>query len=177
MTTMPRLMRPNVLFVIFDAARRDAFEPYGAPPGSSPTVAQLAASGRPLPEVYSTAPWTVPSHASFFTGLMPRAAGLLSVPTPAAAKQLLASQRARFLPEVLRGAGYATVGVSTNPWASNLSGFGSGCDDFTLVPTERNGGLSANDVRGRWRWVKEAAAGRVDGGARNAERALTDWIE
>ena len=77
-------MRPNILFVILDAARRDAFEPYGAPVGSTPTIAQLAARGRAVPEAYSTAPWTVPSHASFFTGLMPRALGLKEVPSPAA---------------------------------------------------------------------------------------------
>ena len=69
-------MRPNVLLVILDAARRDALEPYGASPGSSPTVADLAKGGRALPQVYATGSWTVPSHASIFTGLMPRAAGL-----------------------------------------------------------------------------------------------------
>jgi arylsulfatase A-like enzyme len=166
-------MRPNVLLVILDAARRDAFEPYGASPGSSPAVAQLASRGVALGDVYSTAPWTVPSHASFFTGLLPRAAGLTHVPSPAAAKAILAAQRSRFLPEVLRQAGYRTFGISTNPWASDLSGFGTGFDDFTLVRTERQAQLDPSGLRGRVRWWKETALGRVDDGAREAERLLT----
>src|SRR3954471_6538032 len=169
-------MRPNVLLLILDAARRDAFEPYGASPGSTPAVAQLSSRGAALPNVYATAPWTVPSHASFFTGLMPRAAGLLQVPSPAAAKQILAAQQSRFLPEVLRRAGYATVGISTNPWVSELSGFDTGFDDFTLFRTERNGGMSADDLRGRWRWLKEGALGRPDDGARKAEAEFGRWL-
>jgi arylsulfatase A-like enzyme len=169
-------MRPNVLLLILDAARRDAFEPYGAPRGSTPAVAQLAARGVALPEAYATAPWTVPSHASFFTGLMPRAAGLRHVPSPAAAKQLLARHEARFLPEVLRQAGYSTVGVSTNPWASDMSGFGFGFDDFTLLRTERKRSIDADRPRAKLGWLKEGALGRVDDGAREAERLLGRWI-
>jgi arylsulfatase A-like enzyme len=169
-------MRQNVLLLILDAARRDAFEPYGAGPGSSPAVAQLAARGVALEHVYSTAPWTVPSHASFLTGLMPRAAGLLQVPSPAAAKQILAAQQSRFLPEVLRRAGYATVGISTNPWVSELSGFDTGFDDFTLFRTERNGGMSSDDLRGRWRWLREGAFGRPDDGSRKAEGEFGRWL-
>src|SRR5437016_1832691 len=75
-------MRPNVLLVILDAARRDALEPYGAPRGSTPAIAQLAEAGAALPDVYATGCWTVPSHASIFTGLLPRAAGLGQAKTP-----------------------------------------------------------------------------------------------
>ena len=55
-------MRPNVLCVVFDTARADALEPYGAGAGSSPAVAQLASSGIALHDVYATASWTLPSH-------------------------------------------------------------------------------------------------------------------
>src|SRR4051794_38448822 len=101
-------MPPNILVVVLDAARRDALEPYGAAPGSTPTIGQLASRGAALPEVYATACWTVPSHASMFSGRMPRAAGLSRVPAPSASKPVLAAQRDRLLPEVLRQAGYTT---------------------------------------------------------------------
>jgi arylsulfatase A-like enzyme len=169
-------MRPNVLLLILDAARRDAFEPYGAPPGSTPAVAQLASRGTALPDVYATAPWTVPSHASFFTGLMPRAAGLTKVPSPAAAKKILERQRPRFLPEVLRQAGYSTVAVSANPWVSELSGFDTGFDAFTLVRKERQATMDADRPRGRLRWMAEAGLGRVDDGARQAEGMIARWL-
>ena len=38
-------MPPNFLVVVLDTARADAFEPYGARPGTTPTVAQLAQEG------------------------------------------------------------------------------------------------------------------------------------
>ncbi len=169
-------MGPNVLLLVLDAARRDAFEPYGAPPGASPAIAQLADRGAALPEVYSTAPWTVPSHSSFFCGLMPRAAGLTKVPSPAAAKQLLAPHRSRFLSEVLRGAGYATVGVSTNPWVSAHSGLDAGFDELKLIRTERSAGMESDRPRAKARWLLEASRGRVDDGARQAEQVLHGWL-
>jgi arylsulfatase A-like enzyme len=168
-------MGPNVLLLVLDGARRDAFEPYGSPRGSTPAIAQLADRGAALPEVYATAPWTVPSHASFFTGLMPRAAGLTSVPSPADAKRLLQPHRDRFLPEVLRRAGYATVGVSANPWASALSGFDAGVDEFTQVRTSRTQRLDADRVRAKLGWTLEGVRGRVDDGAREAESVLEQW--
>src|SRR3954451_7057390 len=116
------MTRPNVLLVILDAARRDAFEPYGAAAGSSPTFAQLAARGTALADVHSTACWTVPSHASLFTGLLPRAAGLGRVPSPAAAKPVVEGQRERLLSDVMRRAGYHTAAASSNLWLSHASG-------------------------------------------------------
>ena len=169
-------MRPNVLLLVLDTARRDAFEPYGAMPGSSSAIAQVAARGRALPEVYATAPWTVPSHMSLLSGLMPRAAGLTHVPSLAAAKATIETHRPRLLAEVLRQAGYRTYGVSTNPWASDLSGLAAGFDEFTLLDTERQAWIPAGGRRARYRWLKEGALGRVDDGAREAERALGRYI-
>src|SRR3954449_6529048 len=73
-------MGPNVLVVVLDACRRDALEPYGAAAGATPAIAELAARGTALDEVYATACWTAPSHASMWTGRMPRALGLASIP-------------------------------------------------------------------------------------------------
>lgn len=169
-------MGPNVVVVVLDAARRDAFEPYGAPVGSTPTVGQLASRGRALPEVYATAPWTVPSHASLFTGLLSRAAGLIHIPSPSAAKSALEPHASRFLPEVLRRHGYATVGASANPWASGLSGFDTGFDRFTLVDSERKASSHWRRQLGHARWLAEVGRGRVDDGARAAEGAFSTWL-
>ena len=169
-------MKPNVLLVVLDAARRDAFEPYGAEAGSTPTIAQLAARGRALPEVYATGCWTVPSHASFFTGLMPRHAGLSRVQSPGAARPAIESLREQFLPEVLRGAGYSTLAVSANLWLSRSSGFDLGFEEFISVDTGRHGQLGRASLRQRARWIAEAVRGRVDDGLRAAEDRINDWI-
>ncbi|HEX8075990.1 MAG TPA: sulfatase [Thermoleophilaceae bacterium] len=169
-------MIPNVLLLVLDAARRDALEPYGAAPGSTPAIAQLASRGKALPSVYATGCWTVPSHASFFTGLMPRAAGLSRVPSPSASKPVLASHSERLLPEVLRRAGYSTGGVSANLWISPESGFDLGFEAFEPVDSGRHAQFGDPSRRARLRWLAEAAAGRADDGADAISAALTRRI-
>ena len=169
-------MPPNLLLVILDAARRDALEPYGADPGASPTVGRLAERGHALDGVYATSCWTAPSHASMFTGLMPRAAGLSRVPSPAAAKPVLEAQRERVLAEVLRRAGYATAALSANLWLSRSSGFDLGFDTFASVDTGRHGGVDSKSIRARLRWAAEAARGSVDDGASEAESVFEAWL-
>ena len=169
---------PNVVLVILDAARRDALEPYGAPAGSSPAVAQLAARGVAMPGVHATGCWTVPSHGSFFTGLLPRAAGLSQAPSPAAARPALERHRDRLLAEVLRRAGYATAAVSANLWLSEASGFAIGFDEFASVEIDRHGELDLGQgAAQRWRWVRDAALARGDDGARGAEETMAGWLD
>src|SRR6478672_11753253 len=116
--------RPNVLVLVLDAARRDAFEPYGAEPGSSPAIAQLASRGKALDAVYGTGCWTAPPHVSLFTGLMPRALGLAGLPggKPADLRAGLEIVAERMLPAVLRKSGYRTLVASANLWISPDSG-------------------------------------------------------
>ena len=131
-------MGPHVLLIVLDAARRDSLEPYGAAPGASPAIAQLAGRGKAHENVYSTACWTVPSHASMFTGLMPRAAGLAQVRSAPEAKPIVQSHRDRLLPEVMQRAGYRSLGVSANVWVSAASGYDTGFDPFVLVDSGRH---------------------------------------
>ena len=170
-------MRPNVLLVILDAARRDALEPYGASPGSSPTVADLAKGGRALPQVYATGSWTVPSHASIFTGLMPRAAGLSRVPSLTAPKPVLDAQRERVLPEVMRQAGYRTAAVSANLWVSEASGFDLGFEEFVQINSGRQAHFHGSGFRSRLGWLSETARASIDDGARAAGDTFARWID
>jgi arylsulfatase A-like enzyme len=162
-------MPPNVLIVVMDAARRDALEPYGARRGATPAIAQLAARGVAMPEVYATAPWTVPSHSSMFTGLMPRAAGMASVPSHAAVKPAMESHRDRLLPELMRRAGYSTSAFSANLWVAPAAGFDIGFDHFHSVGSARKQKIRAGGRKARLRWLAEGARGEVDDGAAEIE--------
>lgn len=170
------MSKPNVLLVVFDTARRDALEPYGAPQGSSPVVADLARSGTALDRVYATAPWTVPSHVSMLTGLMPRAAGMSRVSSPAGVGAALAAHEHRLLATVMRGAGYRTAAASANLWLSKVTGFDSGFDDFTEIETDRNAQIHLDSFRERARWYAEAMLARVDDGAAQVHRELDRWV-
>jgi arylsulfatase A-like enzyme len=167
----------NVLLVVLDSARRDALEPFGAPAGASPAVAQLASRGVVASQVHSAACWTLPSHAAMFTGLLPRAAGLARAParTPHSCRPVVEGHRDRFLPEVFRRAGYATGGVSANLWVGDTSGFDTGFDRWRSVDSGRQSGLHDPSPRARARWALEAARARVDDGAGAARSILREW--
>jgi arylsulfatase A-like enzyme len=68
----PRLSDlPTIVLVVFDTARRDRFGCYGYGRPTTPTVDSLARGGSRFDAMVSNAPWTLPSHASLFTGLYP----------------------------------------------------------------------------------------------------------
>jgi arylsulfatase A-like enzyme len=172
-------MPPHVLCVVLDTARADAFEPYGAPAGSTPTVADLAARGRADPSAFAAASWTLPSHAAMFTGLMPRAAGLAQAPggKPFGARPVLEGLRHRLVPEVLRRAGYHTAAVSSNLWITERSGFATGFDEFVLVETGRQAVMHRSDRRSRLRWALAGMRARSDDGAGEAGRVLARMVD
>ncbi len=171
-------MRANVLLIVFDTARADAFEPYGAAAGASPAFADLARRGSAHERLYSSACWTVPSHAAMFTGLLPRAAGLARAPggTPHGCRPAMESHRDRVLPEVLRRSGYRTAAISTNLWIVPESGFATGFDEFVTVDTRRQAKLSRSGLRERATWLAEGVRARADDGAAEARATLGEWL-
>ncbi len=172
-------MQPNVIMIVLDTARADALEPYGAAPGSSPAVADLARRGTAFESMHAAASWTLPSHAAMFTGMLPRASGILDLPegSPLGARPILEAHADRALPEVLRRAGYHTGAVSTNLWITADSGFGPGFDEFEFVDTGRQGQMHREDLRGRLSWDREGVRARADDGAASAGKTLRAWLE
>lgn len=63
--------RGPVILVTLDTTRRDALSIYGGPEAASPNIARLAESLTVFDHAWATSPWTLPSHASIFTGLYP----------------------------------------------------------------------------------------------------------
>src|SRR6056297_2959867 len=61
----------NVLFVILDTVRKDRLGPYGADRGTTPTLSRFAAEATVFESAVAPAPWTLPVHASLFTGRYP----------------------------------------------------------------------------------------------------------
>jgi arylsulfatase A-like enzyme len=170
--------RPNVVVVVLDTARADAFEPYGADAGATPTVADIAVRGRAHDNVFATSNWTLPSHASMFTGLLPRRLGLGQAPGGRAdmCKPYVEAHRDRLLPEVLRRAGYRTHGVSANLWITSWSGFATGFDTFQELTSGRNAKVQDPSLRTRAAWMVEALRARVDDGASAAAAVIDGWL-
>src|SRR5437867_10742858 len=99
---------PNILLVVIDTARADRFpfDGYGRP--TAPILTALAREGAVYTEAFSPAPWTIPAHASLFTGQYPSLhrtdCGSLRLPDGAVT-----------LAETLHDAGYRTAGFTANP--------------------------------------------------------------
>lgn len=103
--------RPSVVLFVMDTTRADAVSAYGEVQGTTPHFDRLAASGIRYVRAYAHAPWTLPSHASLFTGLLPQEHGVGWSRTHASEDLVMLAER-------LRDAGYDTFGVSENVWIS-----------------------------------------------------------
>ena len=69
-----------MVLIVFDTARADAFEPYGAPKGSTPTVTQLAQAGHAVPYAVATFSGEVPDfEASLVDGQLKGVARIASI--------------------------------------------------------------------------------------------------
>jgi arylsulfatase A-like enzyme len=98
----PEPARRNVLLVTLDTTRRDFMGFLGRTPSPTPNLDALAAKSVVFEDAVTTAPLTLPAHASLLTGLYPVAHGihdnsLYRLP-----------EEARTLAEILRDAGFAT---------------------------------------------------------------------
>ncbi len=62
---------PNVLLLILDTVRASSMSLYGHSRPTTPTLDALAEDGVVFDQAFSTAPWTLTSHASIFTGRYP----------------------------------------------------------------------------------------------------------
>ena len=110
--------RPNVMLVVLDTARAvDVGERV------TPTLARLADEGTAFERAFAAAPWTVPSHASMFTGTYPSEHG-------AHGDHTYLDGDLRTLPEAFADAGYETMGVSNNTWITEEFGYDRGFDEL-----------------------------------------------
>ncbi|MHC4984809.1 MAG: sulfatase-like hydrolase/transferase, partial [Planctomycetota bacterium] len=131
-TTVPasRARRPNVLLIVLDTVRADHLSCYGYPRPTTPHIDAFAETARRFTQAVSPAPWTLPSHASFFTGLPTTAHGATM------ANQMLAPHFPT-LAEQLGATGYQTLGLSCNrAWVTGREGLDRGFDQFWVSPRE-----------------------------------------
>lgn len=106
--TVPPPGTPNVLLVILDTIRADELGLYGYAQPTSPELDRFAAQGVVFNAAMSTAPWTLPSHASIFTGRYPSSLSTdYKAPLDA---------RDSTLAEVFGARGFATAGFVGNVW-------------------------------------------------------------
>ena len=134
--------RPDLLLVVADTYRADNLAAYGGDPRIAPELDALAARGTLYARTWATSPWTLPSHASLFTGVLPPAAGCMDFTDRL-------GDGARTLAEVVRDAGYRTVAVTDRGFVSRDHGLAQGFEWFQEVMRRGEDSLEAaiEDVR------------------------------
>ncbi len=131
---------PNILLIIVDALRADHLSAYGYARPTSPNIDRLAGEGILFENAIATSSWTLPSHASMLTGLLPSQAGALENPL---------SPCAPVLSSRLQESGYRTAAISANTlFFSKRWGFGRGIHHFE-DGFEKAGDMAYRTIYGR----------------------------
>ncbi len=100
--------QPDILLIVLDTLRRDRLSVYNPALRTSPHLHAFAEEAACFERAISPAQWTIPAHASLFTGVYPtthqvtQADGMLSGSYPT-------------LAEILHAGGYHTAGFCNNP--------------------------------------------------------------
>jgi arylsulfatase A-like enzyme len=106
---------PPVVLIVLDTIRADHLSCYGYARPTSPNLDRFAAQADLYRLARSTAPWTLPSHASLFTGKFPHEHGAESRATPEGVTDgWPLAQDEVTLAEALAGEGYRTGAFAAN---------------------------------------------------------------
>ncbi len=104
----PEAGRPNFVLVIMDTVRADHVSPYGYSSDTTPNLTRIAEESVLFEDATAPGIWTLPTHASMFTGMYESEHGLHLGHT-------WMEERFVTLAELLSDNGYLTVGVTGNP--------------------------------------------------------------
>lgn len=119
-----QLESPDIIFIVLDTQRADRLGIYGHQRPTSPNLDRFAGEGTVFEQAVSPAQWTIPSHASLFTGQYPTSHGVTQ------SSQSLSPNRPH-LAEIMRRLGYETIGFCNNPLVGVLNnGFKRGFQTF-----------------------------------------------
>jgi len=156
---------PPIVFVVLDTCRADHFGCYGYPRPTTPNFDALARDSVLFMNAVSESPWTLPSHATMFTGLFPRSHG-------AKISHFHLDDRFFTLAEFLHTCGYNTLGISANTMVGRVTNLDQGFDRFEEV--WRTGSRDKLALIQLWKKIR---AEHPDKGARQINRLVEAWLE
>lgn len=153
---------PNIILIILDTVRAAQLGLHGYPRPTSPALDAYARGGVVFDRALATAPWTLPSHASIFTGRDAHELG-------ADWLQPLGAEH-RTLAESLRDRGYVTTGIVANTvytgWEVELDRGFAHYEDYRVSPAEI---VNSSSV------LSYVLAGRLDRNQNGLRVAIDRW--
>jgi arylsulfatase A-like enzyme len=116
--------KPNVIFIVLDTHRVDRLGCYGYGRDTSPNLDAYAKTSTLFERAIAPAQWTIPSHASMFSGEFPATHNTLQSGDAL-------NEHFQTLTEYLAHTGYQTIGFCNNPLVGVLdNGFRRGFQHF-----------------------------------------------
>jgi len=165
------IKRPNIILITLDTTRADRLGCYGYQRQTSPNLDKLAKESILYTQVIAPSSWTLPSHASLFTGKLTSSHGArydpegpLHLLDAIKGPQEWQTYRARGLAQnestlakILKEAGYTTAAVVGGPWMKRVFGLDKGFDhyDDTQIGTV-NGRLAGQVTASAIRWLEKS---------------------
>ena len=150
--------RPNILLITLDTTRADHLGCYGYDRRTSPELDALAAESIVYTNAYSVSSWTMPAHASLFTGKFPSAHGAQYDPQGVLAlnqgiqgnfghyrAQPIADGEVT-LATLLAASGWSTGGIAGGPWMKKVFRLDRGFQFYDDENISEVNGRSAQDI-------------------------------
>ena len=114
---------PNIILLVLDTVGAKHLSLYDYHRPTTPNLERIARDCTIYTRCFAPACWTVPSHASMFTGLYPSQHGAFE-------NRFLLRDNLPHVVPILQASGYRTLGISTNSLVSPASGLCQGFDEF-----------------------------------------------
>ena len=161
---------PNILWVVLDTVRADRLGPYGCPAPTTPFLDEFASQCLVFDRAVADGMWTLPSHASMFTGLPVRQHGV-GGPT----RRL--DDSFPTLAETLRNSGYRTALFSNNPLVGPGTGLSRGFATARVVWNfHRRSRFSLEFLCERWGITPPLPWLDLDCGAALTNHLIARWL-
>ncbi|TKR28107.1 sulfatase [Natronomonas salsuginis] len=137
----------NVLFVVLDTVRKDRLGPYGYDRDTTPELSAFAEEATVFGSAVAPAPWTLPVHASLFTGRYPSQHGADQGSPYLDGHTTLAA--------ILSAAGYDTACYSSNAWITPYTGLVDGFDDHDSFFEALPGDVLSGPLASVWKTIND----------------------
>jgi arylsulfatase A-like enzyme len=179
--------RPNILLIVMDTVRADHLSLYGYHLNTTPYLKKMALESAVFNNAFAAAPWTLPSHASIFTGLYPSQ-------HKTNAEHFWLDDTYRTLAEVLHDNGYQTVSFSNNDYVTSYHNMVQGFErtwykgnwtDEIKMPDQSLGGAVVSLLNWLWEYFRTDILAKVIKNpasiwdypsAAVTNKAVSDWL-
>ncbi len=154
----------NVVFIVLDTVRRDVISLYNDDIDFTDNLEEFSSGAKIFQNAVSQSPWTLPTHASMFTGQYPWEHG-------ATQRKLFLETDRELLAQKFEEEGYETACYTANTWISPYTGLAEGFHDidnfYGVYPNDLFSSVlpkiwaMLNQGRGKWLKNKLIAIGEI----------------